>query len=67
MITEIKIEFTNHYALMYRFYEPVDYKSYEMQEGFIKLMEFALDDLIQKSYIESLWYRDAEDDTWWRI
>lgn len=74
MITEIKIELTNHYALMYRFDKPVHYNSKEMLKGFKKLMERVLD--IQTFsfdfedgfvFIDSLWYCDAEDKKWWRI
>lgn len=74
MITEIKIELTNHYALVYCFDKPVHYNSKEMLKGFKKLMEITLDHLSffcdygdDHVFIDSLWYLDAEDNKYWRI
>ena len=74
MITVIKIELTDHYAMMYRFDKPVAYNSKEMLHGFKKLMEHTLNYLSYSCdytdgfvHIDSLWYLDAEDNKWWRI
>lgn len=74
MITEIKIELTNHYAMMWRFDEPVGFNSKEMLKGFKKLLQHVLEYLSFSCdykdgfvFIDSLWCFYAEDEKWWRM